>query len=108
VQVRITERHCQVPRDTLERAEKRLGALSKYSPRASSADVIFTEEKVNRGVEVIIHVDGGEPVVASVQDTEFRAALDKVVDRLARRLRKQREKRTNHQAPSRRDLVGGE
>ena len=108
MQVRITERHCQVPRDTLERAEKRVAGLSKYSPRASSADVVFTEEKVNRGVEVIIHVDGGEPVVASVQDTEFRAALDKVVDRLGRRLRKQRERRTDHQAPSRRDRVGGE
>jgi ribosomal subunit interface protein len=97
-----------VPRDTLDRAEKRLTSLAKYSPRASSADVVFTEEKVNRGVEVIIHVDGGEPVVASVQDTEFRAALDKVVDRLGRRLRKQRERRTNHQGPPSRGRVAGE
>ena len=99
MQVRITERHCQVPRDTLERAEKRLNSLSKYHPRASSAEVVFTEENVSRGVEVIVHVDGNEPIVASVQDTEFRAALDKVIDRLGRRLRKQRERRTDHQGP---------
>jgi ribosomal subunit interface protein len=97
-----------VPRDTLDRAEKRLTSLAKYSPRASSADVVFTEERVTRGVEVIIHVDGGEPVVASVQDTEFRAALDKVVDRLGRRLRKQRERRTNRQGPPSRGRVAGE
>jgi ribosomal subunit interface protein len=96
-----------VPRDTLERAEKRLSSLSKYHPRATSAEVIFTEEKVNRGVEIIMHVDGAEPIVASVQDTEFRTALDKVVDRLGRRLRKQRERRIAHQAPPRRDRVGG-
>jgi ribosomal subunit interface protein len=96
-----------VPRDTLERAEKRLGSLSKYHPRATSAEVVFSEERANRNVEIIVHVDGAAQVVASVQDTEFRAALDKVLDRLARKLRKQRERRTDHQAPSRRDRVGG-
>jgi ribosomal subunit interface protein len=106
VRVRITERHVQVPRDTLERAEKRLGSMSKYHPRATSAEVVFSEERVNRNVEIIVHVDGAEPVVASVQDTEFRAALDKVLDRLARKLRKERARRTDHQAPSRRDRVG--
>ena len=108
MQVRITERHCQVPRDTLERAEKRLSSLSKYHPRASSAEVVFTEENVSRGVEVIVHVDGNEPIVASVQGTEFRAALDKVIDRLGRRLRKQRERRTDHQAPPSRGRTAGE
>ena len=106
MQVRITERHCQVPRHTLERAEKRLNSLSKYHPRATSAEVVFTEEKVSRGVEVIVHVDGSEPVVASVQDTEFGSALDKVIDRLGRRLRKQRERRTNRQAPPSRSRAG--
>lgn len=105
--VRITERHCQVPRDTLDRAEKRLESLSKYHPRATSAEVVFTEEKVNRGVEVIVHVDGSGPIVASVQDTEFRTALDKVIDRLGRRLRKQRERRKEHQAPPSRSRAGG-
>jgi ribosomal subunit interface protein len=106
VQVRITERHCQVPRDTLERAQKRLSSLSKYHPRASAAEVVFTEEKVSRGVEVIIHVDGNEPIVASVQDTDFRSALDKVIDRLGRRLRKQRQRRTDHQGRASRARAG--
>ena len=107
MRVRITERHVQVPRETLERVEKRLTSLSKYHPRASAADVVFSEERATRNVEIIVHVDGAEPVVASVQDTEFRPALDKVLDRLARKLRKERERRTDHQAPPRRDRVGG-
>jgi ribosomal subunit interface protein len=107
VQVRITERHVQVPKDTLARAESRLSSLSKYHPRASSAEVVFSEERADRTVEIIVHVDGSGPVVASVQDEEFRAALDKVLDRVARKLRKVRERRTNHQAPPGRDRVGG-
>jgi ribosomal subunit interface protein len=106
VRVRITERHVQVPRETLERAEKRLTSMSKYHPRASAAEVVFSEERANRNVEIIVHVDGAETVVASVQDTDFRVALDRVLDRLARKLRKQRERRTDHQGPPRRDRVG--
>ncbi|MEQ1857060.1 MAG: ribosome-associated translation inhibitor RaiA [Longimicrobiales bacterium] len=106
MRVQITERHCEVPADTRERAETHVAALKKYSPRASAAEVIFWEERVDRIVEIIMHVDGGEPVVARAEDTEFRAALDKVLDRLGRRLRKDHELSTDHQAPPRRDLAG--
>jgi ribosomal subunit interface protein len=108
LRVQITERHCEVPKETLARAEKRVAALAKYSPRVSSADVLFLEEKTTRTVEVIVHVDGEEPVVGRVEDGEFRSALDKVVDRLARRLRRQRERRTDHHAPPSRDRARNE
>jgi ribosomal subunit interface protein len=106
LRVQITERHCEVPGDTRERAEKSVASLAKYSPRATAAEVLFMEERVDRIVEVIVHIDGGDPVVARAEDTEFRAALDKVLDRIGRRLKKERELRTDHQAPPRRDRAG--
>lgn len=106
VRVQITERHCEVPLEVRERAETDVASLDKYSPRATSAEVVFMEEKLDRIVEVIVHVDGEEPVVARAEDTEFRAALDKVVDRLSRRLTRQRELRKDHQAPPSRDRAG--
>lgn len=106
MRVQITERHCEVPAETRERAEAQVAALDKFSPRATSAEVLFMEERVDRIVEVIVHIDGAEPVVARAEDTEFRPALDRVVDRVGRRLRKQREQRTEHQAPPRRDGAG--
>ncbi|HET9948211.1 MAG TPA: ribosome-associated translation inhibitor RaiA [Longimicrobiales bacterium] len=108
MKVQITARHCDVPADVLERADAQVAALSKYSPRATSADVVFVEEKLSRVIEVIVHIDGGEPVVARAEDGDFRGALDKVVDRMSRRLRKQRERRTDHQAPPLSEQVGGE
>lgn len=106
MRVQITERHCQVPADTRERAEKSAAALAKYSPRASAAEVLFMEEGVAHVVEVIVHIDGREPVVARAEDTEFRLSLDKVMDRIGRRLRKDRDQRTDHKAPPRRDRAG--
>ena len=106
LRVKITERHCEVLADTRERAESQVAALKKHSPQASSAEVIFMEERVDRVVEVIMHVDGSEPVVARAEDTEFRSALDKVLDRLSRQLKKENELRVDHQAPPRRDREG--
>jgi len=99
LRVQITARHCEVPSDVLERTEEQVSALSKYSPRASAADVIYMEEKLTRIAEVIVHIDGGEPIVARGEAPEFRAALDEVVDHLKRRLRRQRKRYTDHKAP---------
>lgn len=99
LRVQITARHCDVPRDVLERTEDQVSSLSKYSPRASAADVVYLEERLTKVAEIIMHIDGGEPVVARGEGAEFRTALDQVVDRVSRRLRKQRERRTDHKAP---------
>ena len=106
MRVKITERHCEVPADTRERAETSVAALAKYSPRASSAEVVFMEERVDRVVEIIVHVDGDEPVIARGEDPEFRIALDKVLDRIGRQLKKERDLRTDHQVSPRRDRAG--
>lgn len=107
MRVQITARHCEVPNGVLERTEEQVAALSKYSPKASSADVVYMEENLTKVAEVIVHIDGGEPVVARGEGAEFRVALDQVVDRVSRRLRKQRERRTDHKAPPLGEGVSG-
>ena len=99
MRVQITERHCSVPDDVLERTEEQLSGLAKYSPRATAVDVVYVEEKLTKSVEVMFHIDGGEPVVAHGEGAEFRIALDQVVDRARRMLQKQRERQRDHQAP---------
>jgi ribosomal subunit interface protein len=99
VRVQITERRCEVPREVLERTEAQLRALAKYEPRASAADVVYEDEKHRCGIEVLIHIDGAEPVVGHGEGADFRSALDQVVERLRRMLRRQRDRRRDHQAP---------
>jgi ribosomal subunit interface protein len=99
MRVQITARHCEVPSDVLERTESVISGLTRYEPRASAGDVVYSEEKLTKKVEVLIHIDREEPVVAHGEGSEFRSALDEVVDRLSRRLRRLRERRRDHQAP---------
>ncbi len=108
MRVQITERQCEVPDEVLERTEEQIRSLSKYEPRATSADVVYTEEKLSRNVEVHVHVDGAESVLARGDGAEFRTALDQVVDRLGRQLRRQRQRRRNHQAPPLHEGIKGE
>jgi len=105
--VQISARHCDVPADVLERTEALVTSLSKYSPRATAADVVYMEEKLTRIAEIIVHVDGGEPLVARGEGDEFRTALDEVMERISRQLRRQRERRTNHKAPPLGGVGGG-
>ena len=104
MRVKITARHCNISDPVRERAESQMERLTKYHPRVTGADVVFTEVKRSRHVEVILSVDRGEPVVAQADGEEFRTALDKVVDRLSRRLRRARALQKDHKAPP---LSGG-
>lgn len=107
MRVQITARHCEVPKDVLARTEDQATSLSKFSPRATAADVVFFEEGATKVAEILVHIDGGEPIVARGEGDEFRPALDQVVDRVSRRLRKQRERRTDHKAPPLGEGIGG-
>jgi ribosomal subunit interface protein len=99
LRIQVAARHCDIPDSVRKRTEEQLTRLAKYEPRASSAEVVYEEEKRVRKVEIILTVDRGEPVVAKAEGEEFRTALDKVVDRLGRILRRQRDQALQHKGP---------
>jgi ribosomal subunit interface protein len=99
LRIQIAARHCDIPDSVRTRTEQQIPRLAKYEPRVSMAEVVFGEEKHVRKVEVILSVHGGEPVVARAEGGEFRSALDKVLERLSRILKRKRSQAKNHQAP---------
>lgn len=99
MRVQIAARHCDVPDSVRQRTEEQMTRLAKYDPRVGAADVVYEEEKRTKRVEVVLSVDRSEPVVAHGEGEEFRTALDKVVDRLTRILKRQRAQAKSRQAP---------
>ena len=100
MRVMIAARHCEVPDSVRERTEEQLGKLSRYEPRLSGADVVFETEKRRKTVEAVLKVDRDEPVVAGGEGEEFREAVDQMVDRLSRMLKRRRAQRKDHHGPS--------
>ncbi len=99
MRVQITARHCEIPDAVRSRAESQMERLTKFESRLSAAEVVFDEEKHTRKAEGILTVHGGPPVVARAEDSDFRSALDKMVDRLSKQLRRSHERLVDHQAP---------
>lgn len=91
MRVKIAARHCEIPETVRDRTEEQLGKLSKYEPRLSGAEVVFEIEKHKKKVDAILKVDREEPVVAGGEGVEFREAVDQMVDRLSRILRRRRK-----------------
>jgi ribosomal subunit interface protein len=99
MRIQIAARHCEVPEPVRARADEQLQRLTRYEPRLSAAEVVFEEEKHLKKVEGILSVDRDKPVVGSGEGESFRAALDQMLDRLSRMLRKRRSQRVDHQGP---------
>ena len=99
MRVQITARHCDFPDELLTHTEQQIQKLIRYDPRVASAEVTYTEEKHARKAEVVLHIDGAEPVVAHAEEREFRSALDKAIDRVTRMLKRERQQHRDHWAP---------
>ena len=91
MRVQIAARQCEIPDTVRDRTEEQIGKLSKYDPRLSAAEVVFQVEKHKKKVDAVLKVDREEPVKASGEGMEFREAVDQMVDRLSRILRRRRK-----------------
>jgi len=100
MRVQIAARHCEVPDIVRSRTEEQIGKLSRYEPRLSGAEVVFEVEKHLKRVDAVLKVDREEPVVAKGEGVEFREAVDQMVDRLSRILRRRRKQMKDYHRPT--------
>lgn len=100
MRIQITARHCEIPEAIRSRARELIQRLSRYESRLSAAELVFDVENHLKRAEAVLSIDGDEPVVARAQADEFRGALDRMVDRLGKILRRRHSQRLDHQAPS--------
>ncbi len=97
--VRITTRHSTVGDALLKRAEERVQKLGKYDPRILAVSVLFEEDHGHSAVEVRATSPGVPTVVARAEGETNRSAFDRAFEKIRRRLRRERTKRIDHQAP---------
>jgi ribosomal subunit interface protein len=96
--VQITARHCNLSDDIHERARTLAERWPRFDRATSAARLVFEIQGLDHKVEAIVSRDRQEPVVATGQGSDFRAALDEVDGRIGRMLRRDNEKRKDHQA----------
>lgn len=100
MRVQITGRHIEISASLRQHAERAVSKLTKYDPQLSAADLVFREEGRSIEVEGILHLDGSDLMVAKGVGSGAREALDDLIGKLGRMLRRHRERRTNHKSTS--------
>ena len=96
MQITTTARHCELDPDLKRYAYERLERLERYARDIHEAHVVVTQEKYRFLVEVTLRVNHHE-LVSHEAATDPRIAVDQVVDRVEKQLRKLKEKRLDWQ-----------
>src|SRR5258706_12301005 len=93
----VTGHHVEISaplRSYVEKKVERLGAPSDY---VIDAHCVLTVEKLQQRAEATLHLRG-ETVHALAEDANMYAAIDALADKLDRRVRKHKEKISDHHA----------
>lgn len=77
-----------------DQVEKKFSKLDKYFDEEVQARVVLSTQKINQKVEVTISVPGNI-IRAEESTTDLYASMDKVVDSLARQIRKYKTRLKN-------------
>lgn len=95
MQINITAKGVAVPPDLKEVAEKKIEKLGKLLRSIDTVDIVCSRERQWRVVEIMINANG---VLVRGEDRaiDIRSAIDSLLDKLERRIKKSRSKMVEH------------
>ncbi|MDX1561437.1 MAG: ribosome-associated translation inhibitor RaiA [Gammaproteobacteria bacterium] len=97
MQLTITGHHIDVTPALKNKVETKLSKLERHFDHLTDIHCILTVEKLEHKAEATVHLSGGT-LHADAVDQDMYAAVDALVDKLARQVTKYKEKLTDHHA----------
>jgi ribosomal subunit interface protein len=86
MRITITARHTEIDDDLRARARELVEKVTKLVRRPHHAQVIFTEDHDQAGVEIEVHAPRGRVHIAKALEGDHRSALDAAIARVKRQL----------------------
>lgn len=108
MQVIISARHTNLDDEVREHVEEQFQKLTRFEPRVSRSEVTLWEEGSACIVEAVLSIDGRAPIHATAESDVFRSATDRLVDKLAKQLKRVRARRRDHRGPPLEELLESE
>lgn len=108
MQIVVSTRHGEMSDRQKEEVRAQFERLERYEARISRVEVTLTAEADRWEVGAHASIDRADPVHARGRGGDPRSAVDAAADRLARQLRRQRDRHTDHQAPGAGAVPSGE
>jgi putative sigma-54 modulation protein len=96
--IKITGRSEAVTAGMKRRAAEKVGKVMKFYDRITWMDVILDVDKQRHRVEVSAGLSRGTTVVGKAESDDMYSAIDQSIDKIARQLRKHKEKLKDHRS----------
>jgi len=97
MQLNVSGHHVEVTDSLREYVESKIERLERHFDIVSDVHCILTVEKLRHKAEAKVNVNGGT-IFAETTAEDMYKAIDSLVDKLARRVRKYKEKLVDHHA----------
>ena len=95
MQLNITGQKIDVTEAMHDYVTNKTARLERYFDNVTNVHVILSVEKLNQKAEATVHVAGGN-LFAEATDENMYAAIDSLIDKLERQIKKHKEKLTDH------------
>ena len=95
MQINLTGHHVDVTAALRSYVESKFERLERHFDHVTNVHVILSVEKLRQKAEATLHLNGTD-VFADCVEEDMYAAIDGLVDKLDRQVKKHKEKHTNH------------
>lgn len=101
MQVTVSGRHMGVSESLKQYCHDKAWKLTRLYDRIQAIDVVLDGEGGIHSAEIIVHTDRSDPFVATEQQEDTYAAIDLLMDKIERQLRRHKERVRNRKHPPR-------
>ena len=95
MQIELTGHHIEVTDSLRDYVNEKMAKLERHFDKVSNIHVILEVESNRHKAEASVHMSGHD-VFANCTEDDMYAAIDGLVDKLDRQVKKHKEKITNH------------
>lgn len=97
MQLNVSGHHVEVTESLRGYVKAKIEKIERHFDLVSDVSCILTVEKLQHKAEATVNVNGGT-IYADATEEDMYAAIDGLVDKLDRRVRKHKEKLVDHHA----------
>jgi putative sigma-54 modulation protein len=95
MQINLSGHHVDLTTPLREYVNSKMERLERHFDHVTDAHVVLSVEKLRHKAEATMHISGGDIFAEAVEENMY-AAIDALVDKLDRQLKKHKEKTTDH------------
>ena len=95
MKINLTGHHVELTDPLREYVNSKMDRLERHFDHVTDTHVILSVEKLRHKAEATMHISGGK-IFADAEQENMYAAIDSLVDKLDRQVKKHKEKMTDH------------